>query len=155
MAELLALGENVKTILTRVTPTATGILAASTVLEVTFDVVNGYRVLIKQPASRIGTTGPIFYGSLLSMGTKPYTPPLPPFVDWVAAKLGIYGIEGVAVAKKIIHRGIKLHGIKANPYREQAITLSEPIIQETASRLGMTLVALASPSLTTTIAQYS
>lgn len=46
-------------------------------------------------------TSPLTYALPVELGTKPHFPPIEPLVDWVEAKLGLYGDEAESAARGI------------------------------------------------------
>ena len=46
-------------------------------------------------------SSPVTYALPIEMGTKPHFPPLEPLINWVEAKLGLYGDEAEGAARGI------------------------------------------------------
>lgn len=46
-------------------------------------------------------SSPLTYALPIEMGTKPHYPPLEPLINWVEAKLGLYGDEAESAARGI------------------------------------------------------
>lgn len=60
-------------------------------------------------------SNPLTYAMPVEMGTRPHYPPIAPLIDWVEAKLGLYGNEAEARANaiqwKIAHYGTPGYGM--------------------------------------------
>ena len=85
------------------------------------------------------------YAEAVEVGTRPHMPPVQPIADWVAAKFGEQGPEGVRIAWAIA-KTIAAKGTKPNPVWQRTAERMLPEIQRKIAEAVVRITGRLAPA---------